>query len=132
MSGELEPHDVMATMPRAATQVFYDSGCPVCRREIGWYRKMAGAERVTWSDVLSADEDGLPPGHSRDQLLRRFTIVRGDGTVVSGGPAFIALWRALRPVAWLGRLLDRWPFVWLAEHAYRAFLSIRPLWHRPR
>ncbi len=115
---------------RAAARVFFDGGCPVCRREIGWYQRLRGGDRVEWVDVsnrLDAPE-GLPEGTTVLDLMQRFTIVRQDGTMVSGGAGFIALWRALGPLRWLGRLADHPPGVWLGERLYRGFLRLRALW----
>lgn len=117
--------------PRAAAAVFHDGGCPVCRREIGWYRGMTGAGAVEWVDVSVPDlPPSAPPGMDRESLLRRFTIRRRDGAVVDGAQGFVALWRALGPTRWLGILCDRWPLVQIAEIAYRLFLRVRIAWRR--
>lgn len=110
---------------RAAATVFYDGACPVCRREIGWYRGMRGAEAVRWSDIAA---EAAPPGFDRAALLKRFTVIRGDGEVVTGAEGFAALWRALGPTRWLGVLSDRQPFLWIGERLYRLFLRLRTSW----
>ncbi|MFK7943283.1 MAG: DUF393 domain-containing protein [Paracoccaceae bacterium] len=116
--------------PRAAARVFYDGGCPVCRREIGWYTAMPGGEQIEWLDISIKPDvpEGLPSGTTTDDLMRRFTIARHDGAIVSGGPGFIALWRGLGPLRWLGRLTDHAPGRWAGEVAYRCFLRLRRLW----
>ena len=121
------PGGVATADRRAAATVWYDGACPVCRREIGWYRAMRGADGVAWIDV-SAPDAALPGGLDREALLRRFTVRRRDGTLVTGAEAFSALWRALGPTRALGRLTDRQPFRWLGEIAYRAFLRLRSVW----
>ncbi|MEM0988081.1 MAG: DUF393 domain-containing protein [Pseudomonadota bacterium] len=115
---------------RAAARVFFDGGCPVCRREIGWYQKMRGGDAIEWVDVDASETvpAGLPSDITRDDLLKRFTIVRRDGAVVSGGPGFIALWRGLGPTRFLGRLTDHRIGAFLGERAYRFFLRVRKLW----
>ncbi|MEM6549782.1 MAG: DUF393 domain-containing protein [Pseudomonadota bacterium] len=121
----------VGTAPRAAATVFFDGACPVCRREISWYRGMVGADAVAWVDVaadLPAAE--LPAGKDRQALLGRFTVTRQDGAVVDGAAGFVALWRALGPTRRIGAVLDRWPFVALGEIAYRLFLRLRRLWRR--
>jgi predicted DCC family thiol-disulfide oxidoreductase YuxK len=120
-----QPAPTAATDPRAAIRVYYDGGCPVCSREIGWYRAMRGAERVDWVDISTGP---VPDGHTREALLKRFTILRGNGSTVTGAEAFAALWRSLRPTRWLGRLSDRQPFLWIGERLYRAFLKLRMTW----
>lgn len=116
-----------AADPRRAEIVFYDGGCPVCRREIGWYREMRGADAMRWIDVLSPDAP-LPAGRDRSALLKRFTVARADGAVVTGAEAFASMWRGLGPTRWLGRLVDRQPLRTIAELAYRAFLRLRRAW----
>lgn len=113
--------------PRAAATVFYDEGCPVCRREIGWYRGMRGGESIRWKDVADP-ACAVPPGLDRAAMLRRFTVVRRDGTAATGAAGFAALWRALGPTRLFGRIVDRPPLLWVAESAYRLFLRIRTTW----
>ncbi|MEL6217787.1 MAG: DUF393 domain-containing protein [Pseudomonadota bacterium] len=113
--------------PRAARTVFFDGACPVCRREVGWYRGMAGAEHVLWQDV-SDPATQIPPDTDRAQLLGRFTVLRRDGTKATGAAGFSALWRALGPTRLLGKLTDREPFRTIGEILYRAFLRLRRAW----
>ena len=91
---------------------------------------MRGGDGIAWLDISVAEAvpEGLPPGTTVADLMRRFTIARHDGAVVSGGPGFIALWRGLGPLRWLGLVTDHAPGRWLGERAYRMFLRIRTLW----
>lgn len=128
MTDVLSRERARATLdPRAAAVVWYDGACPVCRREIGWYSRMRGAEAVRWIDVASADAE-LPEGCDRESLLARFTVRRRGGSLVTGAAAFSALWRALGPTALLGRITDRQPFRAIGGVLYRVFLKARPLW----
>jgi len=111
--------------PAAAVLVYYDAGCPLCRREIAVYQRMAGAEAVTWADARSATP---PEGLTRADLLARFTAIRGDGRRARGAAGFAALWRALPRLARLGRIADTRPVLAVAEPAYRGFLRLRRLW----
>lgn len=112
--------------PKAAAEVFFDGGCPLCRREINTYRQMAGMETIVWRDVSVEPVDGL----DRETALARFHARRADGTLVDGAAAFVAVWRASPWLAPIARLLDRQPFLGLLEIAYRGFLKVRPLWRR--
>ncbi len=107
--------------------VFYDGACPLCRREIAFYQDKTGADAIAWIDVSGqVGNDEVAPGLSRDRALSRFHIVDGNGTVVSGGRAFAAIWTSLpgfRPLGWLFRLR---PFAWGLDHAYDLFLHVRP------
>ena len=108
--------------------VYYDGGCPVCSREIGFYRHRQGGESFTWVDVTQASEAALGPGLSRQAALDRMHVRRADGTVVDGAAAFVEIWRGMPGLRWLGLLLGIPPFSTLAEFGYRIFLRARRLW----
>ncbi|MGF1659966.1 MAG: DUF393 domain-containing protein [Rubrimonas sp.] len=114
--------------PARAVEAFYDGGCPLCRAEIATYRAMPGGETIAWRD---ASNGAAPPEIGAQAALARFHVRRADGGIASGFRAFLAIWRANPRLAPLARLLDRAPFTWAGEAAYRLFLAIRPLWRRP-
>ena len=117
-----------AADPARAAEVFFDGACPLCRAEIAAYRRMDGAGSIRWCDASAGD---APPEIGPEAALARFHVRRADGTLVSGFRAFLAVWRVTPRLAPLARLLDRPPFTWAGEGAYRLFLRVRPLW-RPK
>ena len=106
--------------------VFYDAACPLCHREIAFYRRREGADRICWIDVNSQDCGELAPGLSKERALARFHVLDGEGRLISGGPAFARLWQALPGFRFYGRILGRAPLVWLLDPAYNLFLRLRP------
>ncbi|QCK87713.1 DUF393 domain-containing protein [Phreatobacter aquaticus] len=116
-------HDSMAEAPTLT--VFYDGSCPLCIREIGFYRRRQGANAVAWVDVSQAASD-VAPGLSCSAAMARFHVRRPDGTLVSGGRAFAELWAVLPAFAWIGRFFRSGPLGALLDLAYRAFLPLRP------
>jgi len=103
--------------------VWFDGGCPLCRREIALMRRLDRAGAIQFLDVASPDVGVCPM--DRAELLARFPAME-DGRLVSGAAAFAAMWRAIPPLKPLG-LLARNPFALRAlEAAYRAFLRVRP------
>ncbi|MDH3579155.1 MAG: DUF393 domain-containing protein [Hyphomicrobiales bacterium] len=110
--------------------VFYDGSCPLCRREVAFYRRRVGARAIEWLDVSETAPDEVAPGLTRAAALARFHVRRRDGTLVSGGDAFRALWRALplfRPAA---LLLSLPGLRGLLNRAYNIFLRYRPALQR--
>lgn len=104
--------------------VYFDGGCPLCRREIAFYRKMPEAQALRWADVseqLLTDQD-----LSCEAALRRFHVRNADGRLLSGGAAFACLWRALPYWRVLGWFFAWPPMSWVLEAAYRVFLPVRP------
>ena len=109
--------------------VLYDGACPLCRREIGLYRGLRPTAPLRFADVSDAGLP-LPPGITRGQLLARFHVRRGDGELLSGAQAFLALWAALPGWRWLARAGRLPGAAWAMERAYRLFLRWRPALQR--
>lgn len=112
----------------AKPSVYYDGGCPVCSREIAYYRARDGAQDLEWVDVSGEQPTRLGPGLTPAQALARMHVRRADGTLVSGAAAFAEIWRAMPGFRWLGHLLAVPPITFCAEIAYRVFLVARKLW----
>ncbi len=106
--------------------VYFDGSCPLCRREIDFYRRRRGADRVAWTDVSTGASCDLASDLTCQQAMARFHVRLPDGTLRDGGAAFIALWRVLPSFRWLGLALSPSPLQWLANRAYDAFLRVRP------
>jgi predicted DCC family thiol-disulfide oxidoreductase YuxK len=91
--------------PMSMTHILYNDRCPICRAEIAHYRARAeksGAPLV-FEDLNTADLDGW--ALTEDQAKRRLHAALGDGRIVSGVPAFAAIWAALPGMGWLARLV---------------------------
>ena len=110
--------------------VFYDGGCPLCRREIGYYRRLRGAERIEWLDVSTAEEQCFGPGLCRDAALARFHVRLPDGRLECGARGFAELWAALPGWRRLGRIARSPRLAPLLELGYRGFLLVRPVMQR--
>ena len=120
-----ERNQQQAARPKAT--VFYDGGCPLCRREIGFYRSRRGGEQISWIDVSQADEDEqVAPGLCTEAALARFHLRDEEGRIIRGGRAFAHLWSLLPGFRPFGRLLLLPPLSWLLDPAYDVFLKFRP------
>jgi len=110
-------------------RVWYDGGCPLCRREIALMRRLDRRQAIRFIDVSPAGAAAACP-LDRATLLARFHAEE-DGRLLSGAAAFAAMWRAiplLRPLGLIAR--NRLVLAGL-EALYRRFLRIRP-WLRDR
>lgn len=110
------------------TRILYNHACPICRAEMMHYRAKAEATGapLVFEDLNGADLGGwqLTP----DQAKRRLHAALPDGRIVSGIPAFAAIWRALPRIGWLARVVE-WPGVnRLADFAYNRIAA--PLLYR--
>jgi 3-demethoxyubiquinol 3-hydroxylase len=127
MSTPLQPPAPVPTADEALT-VFYDGGCPLCRREIGLYQGLCATEAVRWHDVHAQAPD--PAVLSSAQAMARFHVRDAQGQLFSGAAAFVVLWRALPGWRWLARVAALPGALPLMEWSYRGFLRVRPTMQR--
>ncbi|MEL6236039.1 MAG: DCC1-like thiol-disulfide oxidoreductase family protein [Pseudomonadota bacterium] len=115
--------------PDLPAEVFFDGACPVCRAEMDLWKRADALSQTRWRDV--AGPDAPPDGVSRAAALARFHVRLGDGRVVAGARAFLALFKSNRRLRPIAVLLDRQPFLIALDAGYWAFLRLRRIW-RPR
>ena len=102
--------------------VWYDGGCPLCRREIALMRRLDRTHAIDFVDVATGTT-ACPI--DRADLLARFHA-REDGKIVAGAAAFAAMWRAIPLFRPLG-LAARNPLILAGlERCYSTFLRVRP------
>lgn len=104
--------------------VYFDGACPLCRREIAFYRRRRGADGIEWIDLSESLADPAPD-LTRAAALARFHLRDPAGRLWSGAAAFARLWQALPPFRPLGRLAALPGPAHVAEWLYRGFLMVR-------
>ncbi|TKD50117.1 thiol-disulfide oxidoreductase DCC family protein [Sphingomonas baiyangensis] len=102
--------------------VWFDGGCPLCRREIALMRRLDRAGRLRFVDASVA---GSVCPTDRSALLARFHAEE-DGRLYEGAAAFAAMWRAIPLLRPLGLLARNRIVLATLERAYRHFLRVRP------
>jgi predicted DCC family thiol-disulfide oxidoreductase YuxK len=110
----------MAAM--AKVTVWFDGGCPLCRREIALMRRLDRRSAIRFVDVARPDS-ACPV--DRAALLARFHAEE-DGRLYDGAAAFAAMWRAIPLLRPLGLAARNPLLLRLLERAYVRFLRIRP------
>lgn len=103
-------------------EVWFDGGCPLCRREIALMRRLDRRGAIAFTDV--ADGSGACP-IDRAALLARFHA-REAGVMLSGAAAFAAMWRAIPVLRPVGLAARNRAVLGVLERLYVAFLRIRP------
>ena len=102
--------------------VWYDGDCPICTAEIGLMRRL---DRTSAIEFVDLSRPGPCPTDREARLARLHAQTRG-GPIVAGAAAFVAMWRVLPALRPLAVLASPPPVLWLLEHAYRLFLTLRP------
>lgn len=111
--------------------VYYDGGCPLCRREIGFYQRQPGADRIAWINLVGADPAVLGDDLDFDAAMARFHVRRPDGQLASGAMGFALLWQHLPRFRLAGRIAALPGIVHGLELGYRLVLRLRKLWRKP-
>ena len=106
--------------------VYFDGSCPLCRREIGFYKNSTGADQILWQDVSQTSDGQIAQDLNCQQAMARFHVRAADGALKSGAAAFVELWLNLKYWRWFGALFAHPPGIWLLEKCYVGFLRIRP------
>lgn len=106
--------------------VYYDGACPLCLREIHFYRRLRGGDAIAWIDASDLTQDWSPVDLTRDAALARLHARTPDGRLLSGASAFRAIWAVLPAWRWLSGVLSVRGALPVAERFYRVFLKVRP------
>jgi predicted DCC family thiol-disulfide oxidoreductase YuxK len=87
----------MPTSTQPTLQVFYDGVCPLCRREVGHYRKKDIHHRIDWIDIAGAGFDAAAYGLDPARITQVMHARTPEGTLYTEVRAFIQIWKALPP-----------------------------------
>lgn len=88
-------------------RVYYNGACPICRAEIQHYQKIANRHEgaaLGWCDVTGSPGTLAAIGVDDDAAIRRLHVVDGEGRLLAGVEAFIAIWARLPGYRWLARI----------------------------
>ena len=67
----------------ALITVYYDGSCPLCRKEIAFYQRCKGADRIDWTDVSAAGALSLEDGLTCEAAMARFHVRGSDDHLYS-------------------------------------------------
>jgi predicted DCC family thiol-disulfide oxidoreductase YuxK len=109
----------------AASTVFFDGSCALCRAEIGYYRSRDRAAALRFVDVSRPDA-ATPDGVSPQRAMQRFHVRAADGRLISGAAAFVEVWSRLPNWRWAARVAALPGVLAVMELGYRSFLPVRP------
>jgi predicted DCC family thiol-disulfide oxidoreductase YuxK len=110
-----------------AATVFFDGACPLCRKEIAHYRRLPGADRLSWIDISEAEAALQPYGLSRDAAMARLHVLDAAGNWQTGAWGFAELWSHLPAYSWLAAILRRTRILPLLDRGYAYFARRRLL-----
>jgi len=110
---------------RYDTVVLFDGGCRLCAREIAHYRRLNGAERLTWVDIRRVSDLENRYGIRPNDAMARFHVRDRHGRWLTGAWAFAELWSHLPWYRLAGAALRRLRLLPLIDRAYAPFARWR-------
>ncbi len=111
-------------------KVFYDGLCPLCSREIDYYRTKKGADGVSWVDITASGFDARAEGLDPDKVHAVFHVKTPSGTIFSGVEAFIEIWKSLPELNHWVKLSHLPAARPVMKFGYALFARIRPYFPR--
>lgn len=105
--------------------VLFDGGCPMCSREIAFYRRQKASAALQWVDI-SRERDTAPFfGIPYDDAMQRFHVRGRDGHWQTGAYAFAELWSHFPGWRLLAGLIRRCGLLPLIDRVYDRFARWR-------
>ena len=107
-------------------EVFFDSGCPLCAREIRFLKWMDRSDRIRFTDIAAPQFDARSVGRDLHTLMGEIHGRTADGHWIVGVEVFRRLYGAVGfgPVV----RLSRWRGIsWALDRAYAVFARNRLL-----
>ena len=125
VNGRFDIQEIHVESKVPQSTVYFDGSCPLCRTEIGYYRREDQADALCFVDV-SETGAATPEGITQRRVLERFHVRTGDGRVLSGAAAFVEVWTRLPNWNWAARAASLPGALVALELGYRMFLPVRP------
>ena len=105
--------------------VYFDGSCPLCRAEIGYYRREDQDRALCFVDI--SETGAVPPdGVTQERAMKRFHVRASDGRVFSGAAAFVEVWTRLPRWSCAARAASLPGALIALEWGYGIFLPVRP------
>ena len=116
----------------AEPEILYNGHCPVCAAGAAHYQEIEPDAFGTcgWTDVTRSPDALARHGVTLKQVKYRIHAVTGNGTVLAGMPAVIAIWDRMPRHRWMARAA-RLPLLnTVATIGYEAAAAVLYAWNR--
>ena len=105
--------------------VLFDGSCPMCSREIAFYRRQAASEKLLWIDISREPDTESRFGVSLDDAMQRFHVRDSAGDWQTGAWAFAELWSHFPGWRMLSGILRSAGLLPLTDRVYDRFARWR-------
>jgi len=105
--------------------VLFDGGCPMCSREIAYYRKKEASDALQWVDISREPDMVSGFGIMHADAMQRFHVRDKHGDWQTGAWAFAELWSHFPGWRLLAGFIRRCGLLPLIDRVYDSFARWR-------
>ena len=107
--------------------VYYDDQCPLCTREINFYKRKIDPNSAHWEAISNIDEEKI----EKSKALEKLHVSDSNGNLFVGTDAFIEIWARVPELSKFAKILRMPIFKIFLEICYEIFLILRKhTWRR--
>ena len=107
-------------------KVYYDGLCPLCSREIYFYRTKDVSSSIDWVDITAIDFDPQSEGLDPKKVHQFFHVKTESGQLVVGVDGFIEIWSRIPALKNWERFASVPGIKPLMRLGYSIFAKVRP------
>ena len=115
----------MPAITDAQVEIFYDSLCPVCRREVGFLQRRDKNGNLRLIDIAAPDFDPARYGLALSDFVARMYVRDGQGILRHDLDSFPVMWGAVG-LGWLWGWTRIPGLRQLGQVGYTLFAKVRP------
>ena len=105
-------------------KVFYDDRCPLCIREINYYKRITPSADIVWRGIDQNINTLEKNGISYIESLKILHVINTEGKLYRGVDAFILIWQQLSGWRWFAKIV-KLPVIY---HVSKTLYSIFARW----
>ncbi len=107
--------------------VYYDDQCPLCTREINFYKRKIEPKDAHWEAISNINEEKIDSG----KALEKLHVSDSNGNLFVGTDAFIEIWARIPQLNKIAKVMKIPIFKIFLEIGYEIFLILRKhTWRR--
>ena len=107
--------------------VYYDDQCPLCTREINFYKRKIEPKDAHWEAISNINEEKIDKG----KALEKRHVSDSNGNLFVGTDAFIEIWARVPQLNKIAKVMKMPIFKIFLEICYEIFLILRKhTWRR--
>ncbi|WP_415895726.1 thiol-disulfide oxidoreductase DCC family protein [Neptuniibacter sp. PT34_22] len=110
---------------KAKPIVFFDGGCPLCKKEINHYQRVDTDSSIEWVDIYLNPERLSDHNIELNAAMERLHSIHSDGTTITGVASFLLIWENLPRYKKIASVIKALKLEPLSEFIYTRFAAWR-------